>query len=178
MNTENHQNDGRNLPIDYRAIIDHYYGEGESELKSLLLTHSRDVANKALSICDKHPEFCLDRDFVEAAAMLHDLGIIGSGGTLDPSESREMIAPESSVNFSQVTDTTLADLVDKGNAELTFEARKPVFDEYQVVMREQSPIAYLYTYDSLTAYNKRVTGLNVDDFNTLNWSSWKWDIEG
>ena len=106
----------------------------------------------------------------------HDLGIIGSGGTLDPSESREMIAPESSVNFSQVTDTTLADLVDKGNAELTFETRKPVFDEYQVVMREQSPIAYLYTYDSLTAYNKRVTGLNVDDFNTLNWSSWKWDI--
>ena len=77
MNTENHQNDGRNLPIDYRTIIDHYYGEGESELKSLLLTHSRDVANKALRICDKHPELPLDRDFVEAAAMLHDLGIIG-----------------------------------------------------------------------------------------------------
>ncbi len=108
----------------------------------------------------------------------HDLGIIGSGGTLDPSESREMIAPDSSVNFSQVRDTTLADLVDKGNAELTFETRKPIFDEYQVMMREQSPIAYLYTYDSLTAYNKRVTGVNVADFNTLNWSAWKWDIEG
>ena len=69
MNTENHQNDGRNLPIDYRAIIDYYYGEGDSELKSLLLTHSRDVADKALRICDKHPELRLDRDFVEAAAM-------------------------------------------------------------------------------------------------------------
>ena len=89
-----------------------------------------------------------------------------------------MIAPESSVNFSQVRDTTLADLVDQGNAALTFDTRKPIFDEYQVVMREQSPIAYLYTYDSLTAYNKRVSGLNVDDFNSLNWSSWKWDIEG
>ena len=55
----------------------------------------------------------------------HDLGIIGSGGTLDPSESREMIYPESSCNFCQLQDTELSDLIDKGNAELTFEARKP-----------------------------------------------------
>lgn len=105
----------------------------------------------------------------------HDLGIIGSGGTLDPSESREMIAPDSQVNFSQVRDTTLADLVDKGNAELTFETRKPIFDAYQEEMRKESPIAYLFTRDSLTAYNKSVSGLNVADFNSLNWSSWKWD---
>ena len=63
----------------------------------------------------------------------HDLGIIGSGGTLDPSESREMIYPESSCNFCQLQDTELSDLIDKGNAELTFEARKPYFDEYQAV---------------------------------------------
>ena len=61
----------------------------------------------------------------------HDLGIIGSGGTLDPRESREMIYPGSSVNFCQLQDTELSDLIDKGNAELTFEARKPYFDEYQ-----------------------------------------------
>ena len=47
----------------------------------------------------------------------HDLGIIGSGGTLDPSESREMIYPESSCNFCQLQDTELSDLIDKGNAE-------------------------------------------------------------
>lgn len=57
-------------------IIDHYYGEGSSELKELLLSHSRAVADKALQICDAHPEFGLDRDFIEAAAMLHDIGII------------------------------------------------------------------------------------------------------
>ena len=60
----------------------------------------------------------------------HDLGIIGSGGTLDPSESREMIYPESSCNITaMLQDTELSDLIDKGNAELTFEARKPYFDE-------------------------------------------------
>ena len=61
---------------DYQKIIDKFYGEGNSELKSLLLLHSRAVADKALRICDKHPEFGFDRDFIEAAAMLHDIGII------------------------------------------------------------------------------------------------------
>lgn len=107
----------------------------------------------------------------------HDIGIIGSGGTLDPSESREMIYPQSSVNFCQLTDTELSDIIDKGNSELTFEARKPYFDEYQERILERSPMIYLYTKNSLVAYNKRLSGINVDDFNSLNWSAWNWDVQ-
>ena len=107
----------------------------------------------------------------------HDLGLIGSGGTLDPSESREMIYPGSSVNFCQLTDTELSDIIDEGNSKLTFEERKPYFDEYREMIVERSPMAYLYTKNTLTAYNKRVTGLNNADFNALNWSSWEWDIQ-
>ena len=107
----------------------------------------------------------------------HDLGIIGSGGTLDPSESREMIYPESSCNFCQIQDTELSDLIDKGNAELTFEARKPYFDEYQEKVVEKAAMGYLYTKNLLTAYNKSMKNLNVADFNCLNWSSWEWDKE-
>ena len=107
----------------------------------------------------------------------HDLGLIGSGGTLDPSESREMIYPGSSVNFCQLTDTELSDIIDEGNSKLTFEERKPYFDEYQEMIVERSPMAYLYTKNTLTAYNKRVTGLNNADFNALNWSSWEWYIQ-
>ena len=107
----------------------------------------------------------------------HDLGLIGSGGTIDPSESREMIYPGSSVNFCQLTDTELSDIIDEGNSKLTFEERKPYFDEYQEMIVERSPMAYLYTKNTLTAYNKRVTGLNNADFNALNWSSWEWDIQ-
>ncbi len=62
--------------MDWKKIIDHYYGAETSELKSLLLLHSRQVADHALRICDCHPEFRLDREFIEAAAMLHDIGII------------------------------------------------------------------------------------------------------
>ena len=58
-------------PID---IIDKYYAHG-SELRHILLVHSKSVAQKALSIADSHPELNLDRAFVEEAAMLHDIGI-------------------------------------------------------------------------------------------------------
>jgi len=60
--------------MDYLKIIDKYYTE-DNELRKILLVHSRKVADKALSIVDKHPELCADRQFVEEAAMLHDIGI-------------------------------------------------------------------------------------------------------
>lgn len=58
-------------PLD---IINKYY-PGESELKHILLTHSRSVADKALEIAGRHPELNLDRDFLYEGAMLHDIGI-------------------------------------------------------------------------------------------------------
>jgi HDIG domain protein len=60
--------------MDYQAIINQYYPE-ENKLKHILLVHSHSVANKALAIVDQHPELQLDRQFVEEAAMLHDIGI-------------------------------------------------------------------------------------------------------
>ena len=55
-------------------IIDKYYPR-ESELRNILLVHSRAVTDKALAMLDAHPELLLDRVFVEEAALLHDIGI-------------------------------------------------------------------------------------------------------
>ncbi len=79
--------------MDWQAIIDYYYkasqasspllleGSGEAvgevfNLRSILLTHSKNVADKALAIADNNPEISVDRNFVYNAAMLHDIGII------------------------------------------------------------------------------------------------------
>lgn len=56
------------------SIINKYYSEG-TNLYHILVEHSRDVTAKALCIVDSHPELGADRDFVEEAAMLHDIGI-------------------------------------------------------------------------------------------------------
>ena len=60
--------------MDALAIINKYYPE-DNELKHILLTHSRSVADKALWIADRHPELNLDRRFLEEAALLHDIGV-------------------------------------------------------------------------------------------------------
>ncbi len=61
--------------MDVFDIINTYYKESGA-LRSILLTHSKKVAEKALSIAKKHPELSLDNSFVFDAAMLHDIGII------------------------------------------------------------------------------------------------------
>lgn len=50
------------------------YCAGNEELFQVLLLHSRQVANRALSIADKHPEWNINRMFLQEAAMLHDIG--------------------------------------------------------------------------------------------------------
>ena len=60
--------------MDYQSIIDKYY-PSENVLRRILLLHSRQVADRCLLIAKKHPELRLDKDFLEEAAMLHDIGI-------------------------------------------------------------------------------------------------------
>jgi uncharacterized protein len=57
------------------AILEKYYSPSSDAYK-ILLNHSRSVADKALSIAGLHPEMNIDRQFVEEAAMLHDIGIL------------------------------------------------------------------------------------------------------
>lgn len=60
--------------MDYQRIIDKYYPNND-ELRNIFMRHSRDVADRALLVADRHPELCLDRAFLEEAAMLHDIGV-------------------------------------------------------------------------------------------------------
>ena len=61
--------------MDYQAIIDKYY-PAEDELRRVLLHHSRQVADRCLLIAKKHRELPVDVQFLEEAAMLHDIGIL------------------------------------------------------------------------------------------------------
>lgn len=60
--------------MNYKLLIDKYYPE-DNELRHILVNHSQSVARKALQIVSFHPELHLDAQFVEEAAMLHDIGI-------------------------------------------------------------------------------------------------------
>lgn len=59
--------------VDYNSFIDKYYESG-SRLREILILHSRQVADMALAI-NADRRLGLDPAQVEAAAMLHDVGI-------------------------------------------------------------------------------------------------------
>lgn len=58
----------------HNQIIDKYYPE-DNALRHILITHSTLVMERAVRICDAHPELGINRQFVIEAAMLHDIGI-------------------------------------------------------------------------------------------------------
>ena len=60
--------------MDYLSIINKYYPD-DDDLRQLLLKHSRQVADRCLQIARKHKELPIDVQFLEEAAMLHDIGI-------------------------------------------------------------------------------------------------------
>lgn len=60
--------------LNTKEIILKYYQE-DSDLFKILYSHSQQVRDKALDVAKRHPELCLDTQFVNEAAMLHDIGI-------------------------------------------------------------------------------------------------------
>ena len=60
--------------MDYLSIIYKYY-PADDELRRILMMHSRQVADRCLAIVAKHKELPVDVQFLEEAAMLHDIGI-------------------------------------------------------------------------------------------------------
>ncbi len=60
--------------MNVHEIINKYYPL-ENELKDIYMVHACKVAELSLEMARKHPELNMDLQFVEEAAMLHDLGI-------------------------------------------------------------------------------------------------------
>ena len=55
-------------------LIGKYYDDNPP-LHNIMLKHSEAVAYKAMKIVDNHSLLNVDRDFVEEAALLHDIGV-------------------------------------------------------------------------------------------------------
>ena len=104
-----------------------------------------------------------------------DLGIVGSGGSMNPAESLEML--KGNYNFSKLPDDNeMVKILEEANTSLTFELRRPLFNQFQAKVKEVSPYAYLFTNNNLVAYNNRLSNVNVADFATFNWSIHSWKV--
>ena len=100
----------------------------------------------------------------------YDLGLIGSAGSLDPGESVFNVTVGHMNNFAHLTDPTLKPR-SKRLQGTSFEERKPIYDEYQMVLNEQMPFVAIFP-NKLQAYNKRLSNVPVEDFAFMNWCVW------
>ncbi len=106
----------------------------------------------------------------------YDFCIISSGGSPDPGESVMNVTPGHVNNFSQNEDPSLGDKGKEGLSAFTFEERKPYYDEYQAMLREQCPFIFLYLKNDLVAYNKRISNIHYENFSLLSRSVWEWKV--
>lgn len=106
-----------------------------------------------------------------------DLGLIGSGGSPDPSECVINFKPDHINNFSHLEDWAVYDTGAKGEQAFGFEDRKVCYDEYQELLAEQVPFCFLYFQNNLFAYNKRIQNVNDNqDYSQLNRDVWNWTV--
>ena len=61
--------------MSWKEILNKCY-DSNPKLKEILVSHSKSVADKALTLALAHKELPIDTDFLYEAAMLHDIGIV------------------------------------------------------------------------------------------------------
>lgn len=107
----------------------------------------------------------------------YDLCIIGSAGSVDPSESVPNVTAGYMNNFAQLSDPTLGQIGESGAKEITFEARKKIYDQYQEELFKQMPMAFLYHTNDLFAYNEKLENVREGaiDYN-INKNVWEWKV--
>ena len=107
----------------------------------------------------------------------YDLCFIGSSGSVDPSESVPNVTAGYMNNFAQLSDPTLGQIGESGAKEITFEARKKIYDQYQEELFKQMPMAFLYHTNDLFAYNEKLENVREGaiDYN-INKNVWEWKV--
>ena len=107
----------------------------------------------------------------------YDLCFIGSAGSVDPSESVPNVTAGYMNNFAQLSDPTLGQIGESGAKEITFEARKRIYDQYQEELFKQMPMAFLYHTNDLFAYNEKLENVREGaiDYN-VNKNVWEWKV--
>ena len=107
----------------------------------------------------------------------YDLCFIGSAGSVDPSESVPNVTAGYMNNFAQLSDPTLGQIGESGAKEITFEARKKIYDQYQEELFKQMPMAFLYHTNDLFAYNEKLENVREGaiDYN-VNRNVWEWKV--
>lgn len=102
----------------------------------------------------------------------YDLLLMGAAGSMDANGAGAVDY------FSHTTDPKFAELTAAGKAGLSFEERKPIYDEYQEYYVQEHPHIMLYFSDRIVVYNDRLSNLPIGTSDYWNNKlSWTWQVK-
>lgn len=108
----------------------------------------------------------------------YDLGLIGSAGGIEPSEPAAFHNNAGAVNFSCIPDDRFMKLFNKAKTTLDPEEQKEAYTEAWQKVIDESAVCYLYSENSLVAYNKnKLSDVDTSRFSQINWKTWEWKVQ-
>ena len=81
-------------------------------------------------------------------------------------------------NFAQFNNARMDELIEGGLKVVSFEERKPYYDEIQAIFAEEQPVLNLQFDEWMNVFNSRIKGLPEGPQNSLMYQqAYKWWIE-
>jgi peptide/nickel transport system substrate-binding protein len=106
-----------------------------------------------------------------------DIGLVGWSDVLDP-DVRSQYHSDGQYNFGSINSPVLDDLLDRGANTAEPEARKEIYDEFQMQFMEEMPVVALYWPLRLAAINNRVQNArHMITTNALTRNVHEWWVE-
>ena len=169
--------DEKLLPIEYdpekaKSMLEAAGWDSNRELEVMVST-GNEVREKSAILIQQD----LQKIGIKTKIQTLDFPTLLTAGSVDPSESVPNVTAGYMNNFAQLSDPTLGQIGESGAKEITFEARKKIYDQYQEELFKQMPMAFLYHTNDLFAYNEKLENVREGaiDYN-VNKNVWEWKV--
>lgn len=107
-----------------------------------------------------------------------DMGLMSSGGAVEPNEPYNLYNPDGAYCFANLTDDTYVNLFREGLTKLDTVERKQVYDELEEYIIQEMPYVYLCNQDVLFVYNsEKLDNINAVEMVGCYRPYWEWKVK-
>ena len=159
---------------DFDIVLDFAVPTGNKVRENSAVLIQQDLAAVGIKSQLRYVDFATE--IVELREGNCDLGLLG-GGSPDPDDVRINFNIYGSNNFSNLTDESFYEVLDEARSVMTPEERKVLYDQWQEMCYELTPIVWLYHANALFAYSDKFENYPCEDSLANNLMVLEWTFK-
>ena len=159
---------------DYSIVLDFEVPTGNKVRENSAVLIQQDLAAVGIKSELRYVDFA--SEIVDLREGNCDLGLLG-GGSPDPDDVRINFNINGSNNFSNLSDDSFYEVLDKARSVMTVAERKVLYDEWQRMCYEETPIVWLYHPNSLFAFSNIFENYPCEDSLANNLMVLEWTFK-